>query len=108
MGQLADLFSVVPKQVDACGYCPVCGSALVRSESGWVCPKGLDHTKILADDVVAAQLSVRLPYKRPDHMSPHQWAWYRRRRLDWALRVMHELRREGREKKQKYMQGETV
>ena len=89
----ADPFAVVPKQVTACGFCAVCGSALVRTATGWVCPAGLDHTKIRSDADVAEELERRLPHKRPEHMSPHQWGWYRSRRSDWAARVMNELRR---------------
>jgi hypothetical protein len=88
-----DPTAVVPPAVTHAGYCPVCGAALARAETGWVCPRGLDHTRIECDEIVAEKLALRLPMQRPARMGPHTWGWYRTRRVEWALRVMRELNR---------------
>jgi hypothetical protein len=71
--------------------CPECGAGLVRAETGWACPAGLTHVRILSDAQAADR--VRLPLERPSSMSPHQWGWYRTRPTQWAARIVREIRK---------------
>jgi hypothetical protein len=34
-------------------YCPECGAGLYRGPTSWICPVGPDHTKLIADSLVA-------------------------------------------------------
>lgn len=86
-----DPTAIVPPEIVAAGHC-ACGARLHRAETGWVCPRGLDHTPIYSDESMAAKLAPVLPVKRPEKMGPHTWGWYRRRRAEWALRIINELR----------------
>lgn len=83
----ADPAAVIPP---AAVKCPACGGGLVRCESGWACPAGLDHVRILSDETIARR--IRPPRRKPAAMSPHQWGWYRSRPAAWAARIVRELR----------------
>lgn len=92
----ADPTAVIPPLAVGRASCPACGHPLVRAETGWVCPKGLGHTRIVDDSLVVAVLFKALPRTRPEGMSVHQWGWYRSRRKQWAERVLREILRRGR------------
>lgn len=78
---------------DAAPACPVCTKPLVRAETGWVCPHGMGHTRIVDDERVVAVVFKRLPRKRPEAMSPHQWGYYKSRRKALAERLVRESKR---------------
>ncbi len=87
--------AIVPANM---AHCPVCKHALHRAETGWVCPRGLTHTRLIGDCVLAETIQGQLPTERPAAMSVHQWGWFRSRPDGWARRIVRELRRQMRQK----------
>jgi hypothetical protein len=56
-GALVELPEKVLSQVS----CDRCGAALFRADTGWVCPRGLDHTPLIGDMGILDRINQYLP-----------------------------------------------
>lgn len=56
-----------PEVVKLCGAitCPACGTDLLRTETGWCCPRSLGHTKIIGDGTLWRRMLPHLKAIRP-------------------------------------------
>lgn len=51
----------IPDAVRRAVCCRECGTPLLRTETGWVCRVGLDHTKLISDRLLLERIGLVLP-----------------------------------------------
>ena len=54
----------IPDAVRRVVCCPECRTPLLRTETGWVCRVGLDHTKLIEDGILKEWIKRAMP---PNH-----------------------------------------